>query len=181
MLTTRFKILATLALATTLAGCATNPLGGDTQSYMINGTQIVGDKNGIPAVRGLNLGPLERNGRRIAGHIGELQYGKILVRGEGTLVGIGAGGVVGGALGNQVGKGNGRKAATIFGALVGGVVGNAVSGNMNNQYINAYKMVVVLENGNIIQVLQADRGEDFYSGFRVYASQNSKGVWEITY
>jgi uncharacterized protein YcfJ len=34
------------------------------------------------------------------------------------------GAVVGGALGNQVGKGDGRKAATIGGALIGGLVGN---------------------------------------------------------
>lgn len=34
------------------------------------------------------------------------------------------GAIVGGALGNQVGKGDGRKAATIAGAVIGGAVGN---------------------------------------------------------
>ena len=34
------------------------------------------------------------------------------------------GAIVGGALGNQVGKGDGRKAATIAGALIGGAIGN---------------------------------------------------------
>ena len=34
------------------------------------------------------------------------------------------GALVGGALGNQVGKGDGRKAATIAGAVVGGAIGN---------------------------------------------------------
>jgi uncharacterized protein YcfJ len=34
------------------------------------------------------------------------------------------GAVVGGLLGNQVGKGDGRKAATVAGAVAGGVVGN---------------------------------------------------------
>jgi len=34
------------------------------------------------------------------------------------------GAIIGGALGNQVGKGDGRKAATIAGAVVGGTIGN---------------------------------------------------------
>jgi len=34
------------------------------------------------------------------------------------------GAIIGGALGNQVGKGDGRKAATIAGAVVGGAIGN---------------------------------------------------------
>ena len=37
------------------------------------------------------------------------------------------GAVVGGLLGNQVGKGDGRKAATAAGAVAGGVVGNQVA------------------------------------------------------
>lgn len=45
----------------------------------------------------------------------------------GTLVGA----LVGGALGNQVGKGNGRKAATLTGALVGGVVGRDIDRRNN--------------------------------------------------
>jgi uncharacterized protein YcfJ len=36
------------------------------------------------------------------------------------------GAVVGGLLGNQVGKGDGRRAATVAGAVAGGVVGNQV-------------------------------------------------------
>ena len=38
----------------------------------------------------------------------------------GTVIGA----IVGGALGNQVGKGDGRKAATVAGALIGGAIGN---------------------------------------------------------
>jgi uncharacterized protein YcfJ len=37
------------------------------------------------------------------------------------------GALVGGLLGNQVGKGDGRKAATVAGAVAGGVVGNQVA------------------------------------------------------
>lgn len=40
--------------------------------------------------------------------------------GAGTVLGA----IIGGALGNQVGKGDGRKAATIAGAVIGGAIGN---------------------------------------------------------
>jgi len=39
------------------------------------------------------------------------------------------GAIIGGALGNQVGKGDGRKAATIAGAVVGGLVGRDIDRN----------------------------------------------------
>lgn len=43
----------------------------------------------------------------------------------GTVVGA----IVGGALGNQVGKGDGRKAATVAGAVIGGAIGRSVDKN----------------------------------------------------
>jgi uncharacterized protein YcfJ len=43
----------------------------------------------------------------------------------GTILGA----IIGGALGNQVGKGDGRKAATVAGAVIGGAVGNNVDRN----------------------------------------------------
>lgn len=44
------------------------------------------------------------------------------------------GAVIGGALGNQVGKGDGRKAATIAGAVIGGAVGNNTSRRRGDYY-----------------------------------------------
>lgn len=41
-------------------------------------------------------------------------------------VGIGAGAVIGGLLGNQVGDGKGRTLATIAGAIGGGMIGNEI-------------------------------------------------------
>lgn len=43
----------------------------------------------------------------------------------GTVVGA----VVGGALGNQVGKGDGRKASTVAGAVIGGAIGRRIDRN----------------------------------------------------
>ncbi len=48
---------------------------------------------------------------------------------NGTLIGA----LIGGALGNQAGKGDGRKAATIGGAVVGGLIGNKIDRN-NDAY-----------------------------------------------
>jgi uncharacterized protein YcfJ len=42
-------------------------------------------------------------------------------------VGIGAGAVIGGLLGNQVGGGNGKKLATVAGIIGGGYLGNEVA------------------------------------------------------
>lgn len=39
------------------------------------------------------------------------------------------GAIIGGALGNQVGKGDGRKAATVAGAVIGGAIGRDVDKN----------------------------------------------------
>jgi uncharacterized protein YcfJ len=49
----------------------------------------------------------------------------------GTVIGA----IVGGALGNQVGKGDGRKAATVAGALIGGAIGND-SARRDDRYYN---------------------------------------------
>lgn len=43
----------------------------------------------------------------------------------GTIVGA----IIGGALGNQVGKGNGRRAATVAGAVIGGAIGRDIDKN----------------------------------------------------
>ena len=44
------------------------------------------------------------------------------------------GAIVGGALGNQVGKGDGRKAATIAGAVAGGAIGHQVAERNGSTY-----------------------------------------------
>ena len=42
-------------------------------------------------------------------------------------VGIGAGAVIGGLLGNQIGGGNGKKLATVAGVIGGGMLGNEIA------------------------------------------------------
>lgn len=57
----------------------------------------------------------------------------------GTVVGA----IVGGALGNQVGKGDGRKASTIAGAVVGGALGRKLDRNSGSAPVTRCRTVDV--------------------------------------
>ena len=56
-------------------------------------------------------------------------------KGEGGMVGIVGGAVVGGLLGNQVGKGTGRTVATVAGAAAGGYAGNEVQKHVTSKEV----------------------------------------------
>ena len=85
---------------------------------------------------------------------------------NGTVIGA----LIGGALGNQAGKGDGRKAATIGGAVIGGMIGNNIDKN-NNAY--EYR-----DNSGVVRrcrtVVDYDNGPDTIEGYDVtyrYAGQ----------
>lgn len=82
--------------------------------------------------------------------------------GGGTVLGA----IVGGALGNQVGKGDGRKAATVAGALAGGVIGHKVE-KRNRGYRSYYRISVRMDHGRVYTYEQEDgyrlrRGDPVY-------------------
>ena len=62
-------------------------------------------------------------------------------------LGVGVGAVVGGLLGNQVGKGNGRTLATIAGAVGGGYAGNEVEKRTHTA--TTYQVRVRMEDGQM--------------------------------
>ncbi|HTN66811.1 MAG TPA: glycine zipper 2TM domain-containing protein [Burkholderiaceae bacterium] len=62
-------------------------------------------------------------------------------------LGIAAGAVVGGLLGNQVGGGNGRTLATVAGAVGGGYAGNEVEKRTRGS--TSYEVRVRMENGSL--------------------------------
>jgi len=62
-------------------------------------------------------------------------------------LGIAAGAVVGGLLGNQVGGGNGRTLATVAGAVGGGYAGNEVE--KRSRTTTSYVVRVRMENGTV--------------------------------
>ena len=65
------------------------------------------------------------------------------------------GAIVGGALGNQVGKGDGRKAATVVGVVGGAVVGNEIEKNSNGSSFDVY---VRMDDGRRLILNQRDLG-----------------------
>lgn len=67
--------------------------------------------------------------------------------GQGTGIGIAAGAVLGGVLGNQVGGGNGRKLATVAGAVGGGYAGNEVEKHARSTV--SYSVRVRMDDGRI--------------------------------
>ncbi len=66
-------------------------------------------------------------------------------------VGVIAGGLIGGILGNQVGGGDGRKLATVAGAIGGGLAGNEIAKRVDAQTV--YNVQVRLDSGQV-QTLQ---------------------------
>lgn len=68
-------------------------------------------------------------------------------KGQGSGVGIVAGAVVGGLLGNQVGGGNGRKLATVAGAVGGGYAGNEIE--KHTRSTTSYQVRVRMEDGRV--------------------------------
>jgi outer membrane lipoprotein SlyB len=67
--------------------------------------------------------------------------------GQGTGLGIAAGAVLGGVLGNQVGGGNGKKLATVAGVVGGGYAGNEVEKHARSS--TTYSVRVRMEDGRI--------------------------------
>lgn len=93
--------------------------------------------------------------------------------GAGAVVGA----IVGGVVGNQFGSGSGRTAATIGGAALGGVAGNAVQNRNRGQYAEV-QVSIRLTDGQRIQVVQSDNGQNFYNGqsVRVIGTGNNARV-----
>lgn len=67
------------------------------------------------------------------------------VKGDGSGLGMVAGGVVGGLLGNQVGSGSSKTLATVGGAVAGGYVGNEIEKSQKKRVV--YRTKVRLDNG----------------------------------
>ena len=140
------KILAGLAAATALAGCATDP-------YYDN----YGDSRYSEPRR--NSEPRYAPGPAYYGNVAYADYGRVVaidvVRDRGGSTGAGAviGGVVGGVLGHQIGSGRGNTAATAAGAIGGAVVGNEIEKRRDGAD-EAYRVHVELRDGRTATFMQ---------------------------
>lgn len=132
-----------------LSGCATTSHYGDT-SY--NGNyRTNSDYN------------------RVYGTITHIERVQISHRDyNGPGIGMVAGAVIGGILGNQIGSGSGRALATAGGAVAGGYAGNRIEQNTAGSRW-ADEVTVVLDNGDRVRVVQPSDGQ-LYKGARVYIS-----------
>ncbi|MCH8178783.1 MAG: glycine zipper 2TM domain-containing protein [Proteobacteria bacterium] len=72
---------------------------------------------------------------------------EVQVKGQGSGVGVVAGAVVGGLLGNQIGRGSGNTIATVGGAVAGGYAGNEVEKNVKKTTL--FKTTVKLDDGSV--------------------------------
>lgn len=70
----------------------------------------------------------------------------VTMKGQGSGVGVVAGGLLGGILGHQVGGGTGRDLATVAGAVAGGYAGNEVE--KSQRATTQYEVVVRLQDGS---------------------------------
>lgn len=79
-------------------------------------------------------------------------------------VGVVAGGVIGGLLGNQVGGGNGRTLATVAGAVGGGYAGNEIEKRTHTT--TSYQVKVRMEDG-MLRSFPQPRPDGWRAGDRV--------------
>lgn len=117
---------------------------------------------------GLGSGDYERTEAR---RVYEVKMGVVesvrQVRLEGTDSGVGtiAGGVVGGVAGSELGGGKGAAIGAVLGAVAGGVAGKATEEVVTRK--PGLEIVVRLDSGRTIAVVQEDTGESFARGDRV--------------
>ncbi|MCP5278927.1 MAG: glycine zipper 2TM domain-containing protein [Thiobacillus sp.] len=117
---------------------------------------------------GLGSGDYERTEAR---RVYEVKMGVVesvrQVRLEGTESGVGAvaGGAIGGIAGSSVGGGKGSAVGAVLGAVAGGMAGAAAEEVTTRK--TGVEIVVRLDSGRTIAVVQEDAGETFARGDRV--------------
>lgn len=89
---------------------------------------------------------------------------EIEVKGEGSYLGMIAGGLAGALLGHQVGGGTGKKVATVAGAAGGAYAGNVIEQKMKTT--RHYEVIVRLENGGT-QAITYEAAPGFRIGDKV--------------
>lgn len=88
----------------------------------------------------------------------------VQVKGEGSGLGVVAGGIAGALLGNGIGQGNGRSVATIAGAAGGAYAGNEIEKNTRKHL--SYRVRVRMSDGSI-RTLHKKEVPDVSSGDRI--------------
>lgn len=87
---------------------------------------------------------------------------RVVLRGESSVVGVGAGALAGGIAGSMVGQGKGSALAAVGGALAGGLIGDAAERKITTK--NGVEITVQMNSGREYVIVQADHGEGFRRG-----------------
>jgi len=117
---------------------------------------------------GLGSGDYERKEAR---RVYEVKMGvvesvrQVKLEGTDSNVGTVAGGAIGGIAGSTVGHGKGSAVGAVLGAVAGGVAGAAAEESITRK--TGLEIVVRLDSGRTIAVVQEDTGESFARGDRV--------------
>lgn len=86
----------------------------------------------------------------------------VALRGESSVVGVGAGAIAGGIAGSFIGKGRSQALGAVGGALAGGMLGDAAERGMTKT--RGVEITVRTQTGEEYAVIQKDRGEHFQPG-----------------
>ena len=90
---------------------------------------------------------------------------RVSIGGTDSGVGTIAGGAVGGIAGSSIGGGRGSAVGAVIGAVAGGIAGKAAEEAATRT--TGLEIVVRLDSGRTIAVVQEDKGESFVRGDRV--------------
>lgn len=86
----------------------------------------------------------------------------VVLRGDSSVVGVGAGAIAGGIAGSMIGHGKASALSAVGGALAGGLIGNVAERKITTK--NGVEIVVRMNSGREYMVVQADHGEGFRPG-----------------
>ena len=105
------------------------------------------------------------------------QIRAVRIEGTKSYVGTAAGAAVGGLAGRGVGGGTGRDIATVAGAVAGGLAGAASEEMLTRRA--GLEIIVRLDNGQTMAVVQEDGGENFFVGQQVRVLERG-GTFRVT-
>jgi len=139
------NFLLMLAMSIVIAGCASSK-GGDVYT-----------REEARQVQTVQMGVVE--GAR-----------PVKIEGTKSMIGTGAGAVVGGIAGSTVGQGKDSRIGAVIGAVVGGVAGSAIEEGVTRE--DAMEITIKLDSGRIISVVQGGK-EEFKPGDKVRVLQGN--------
>lgn len=153
------KTLVAVLVSVALAGCAINmhPRGEANQNL----TPVFLEEVAIVDVLPVVMTASKSNTPMIAGAVG--------------------GAALGGLLGHQVGKGNGKKWATAVGAIAGGALGASAADSAAAQTTApGLEIVVRRQNGELQRLVQPQSPDRFAPGQKVRLIQTADGIWRVS-